>query len=260
MRGNNPFKQTNSRFSKDIFFNEDEIQEKTNEKKTDKRKNEEQEKNVNSFLLDNIKTSTSTGRDKNEYNKERRNTSRDNSSRFLPKPKPIEEKKQVFEINNNDFPELLNDKRNITDSKETTLFKKKFLDAINTIYTSNDEDKGKIKPGWIVLCKNQDNNQIKIIEGELTIYQQQQKELKILEEDPNFIMEKIHNTLLQKWEKNMVSYDAINGDGSYEDLYYLPPVYDDFYNYGEFENDEENEEENYDMDDYMDRGWTSDYE
>lgn len=253
----NPFRRTNSRFSKDIFFNDDKNIDNKNkrEKKYDnvpKTDKPNEQKNVNTFLTDNTKPNFAKDKKEKREKQERR----ENFSRFSSPPK--EEKKKDFEMSIEEFPELVCHKN--TDNKETILLEKKFLDAVNTIQSVNEDDKDSIKPGWVVLSKNYDSCQINIAEGPLTNYRAKQLELQLLEETPKYIMENIHNALIQKWERNIVSYEAIHGEGSYQEVYYLPPVYDDFYNYSEDESDEEEDQDNYENDEYMERGWNSDYE
>lgn len=257
MSDQNPFKSKpiNSRFSKDIFFSDDEI--KNKEKHTERKKNiEHSSSNVNTFLVDKEKTFRTTNSTHKIYGQERNN--------YRKQDKQLNEITPVsFNITIEEFPELSSPSTSVS-NMNINVFKnqfegKNFLDAVNTVNIVEEEN-DKIKPGWIVICKDNNDNQIKIIEGELTQYQVNKKEKDILQDNPNFIMKEIHEELCKIWEKNIALYDCIHGEGAYEEIYYLPPIYDDFYKYDDSESEEDDEIDVNDMDEYSDRGWTSDYE
>lgn len=237
----NPFTEKNNRFSKEAFFSEDDI--KKTQKKVAK-SSDHTGTNVNTFLVQN----KDKGRDKNKDNRHRENNRNSNNNIFSSKTK--QEKSIEFDMKNEDFPELgLSINNNPSEQLNEA---KNFLEAVNTIVITEDVS-DKIKDGWIVMTKE------KMIEGELTQYQKKQKKRSALEATPRFIMEQIHTALCEKWEKRIEEYDALHGDGAYESVYYLPPVYDDFYKYEETDSDYDDNTDNYDIDDYSDYG-ASDYE
>lgn len=251
MSENNPFlskKSSNSRFSKDIFFQD----EKT--KPQEKRKNVEHT-NVNTFLVDNDKnTRTINNTRKND---QRKNNDRKQMFFSQPKePKPV----ATFDIMNEDFPELSPSASSVTNTFDQQLeVGKNFIDIVNTVNIVQ-EDTDKIYPGWIIISRDNTDNKIKITEGELTKYQLKKKETSMIEENLDFIMEQVHQELCKIWDKNIALYDSIHGEGAYQEVYYLPPVYDDFYKYDDCETEDEDNFDGNDLDDYSDRGWASDYE
>lgn len=250
----NPFKEKNTRFSKDAFFSDDEIKKK--EKKVDKTY-DHVAPNVNTFLVENKDRGKDDNNRRRDNNRTKDRDTYRNPKMFSSKTKEEKQVQPDFVIKNEDFPELVQS----TDSNlcEQPTEAKNFLDAVNTVnIVEEDKDKDKIKDGWIVMTKG-NNNQVLELKGELTIYQQKQEKLRLLEENPNFIMEKIGTALCEKWEKRIQDYDAIHGEGAYENVYYLPPVYDDFYKYEDTDSDNDDNMDNYDMDDYSDYG-SSDYE
>jgi hypothetical protein len=255
MSDKNPFtsKSSNSRFSKDAFFSEEDTKNQEKRKKPDHLST-----NTNTFLVEKDKNVQPT---KNTYKPRDQGRNNDRRQTFFSQPKEI--KPVTFDITNEEFPELASPANSASSTDINVTEKitegKNFLDAINTV-TIVEEDYDKIKPGWIVIYRNKDEYQINSTEGELTEYQLKEKEKAIAQDNPNFIMEQIHEELCNKWEKNIASYDCIHGEGAYEKVYYLPPVYDDFYNYDDYESDDDNAFDNNDIDDYSDRGWTSDYE
>ena len=52
-----------------------------------------------------------------------------------------------------------------------------------------------------------------------------EKEQQLLENSPNTLMKNVVDKLQKKWGKFKVEYDLIYGDGTYDNLYILPPVY-----------------------------------
>ena len=50
-----------------------------------------------------------------------------------------------------------------------------------------------------------------------------------LQEDPNYIMNEIMYITHKIWLKHKTIYDNIHGEGAYDDLHYLSPVYDSDY-------------------------------
>lgn len=265
MNDPNPFvskKSNTSRFSKDNFFSDDEIKPK------EKRKNiDNSSSNINTFLVDNSKNNKPINNSQKTYEKgrndDRKQYKEQNYNSFSSQSK--QPKPQIFNIEIEEFPELVSP-LTTTSTCDNLSPAKNFLEAVNTVNII-EEDNDKIKPGWIVICKsnnneNSDNNEIKIIEGELTEYRLKLKEKEDLmnKDSPNYIMEQIHEELCKIWDKNIALYDSIHGEGAYEEVYYLPPIYDDFYNYDDSDIEEEDDYDMNDIDEYSDRGWTSDYE
>jgi hypothetical protein len=246
MTTQNPFKSNsnNSRFSRENFFidNDSSSFSRVKEKKERNQKNngnnlERRDKSINSFLQDN--------KSHDKYNKKQ--------DKYFKK-ETINDTKKDFNIENEDFP-LLSE----THVKETTIIPEKtFTDVVNTINIIEDDNSDKIKPGWIIISKNKETNTQEFHYGETTSYQLKLQER---ENDISYMMSCIESELNRLWNKNIAIYDSINGEGSYEERFYLPPVYDDFEDYfDENEVDEEDFDIYSDADKYMsDIDYNSDY-
>lgn len=262
----NPFtskRSKSSRFSKDNFFTDDEIKSKEKIKNTE---HSQPSSNINTFLIDNSKNNRSVNINSSQKPHDRgrnneRKQYREQSFNSFSSQSNNNNKPQVLEFNiiTEEFPELtytLNTTSICDDQSQS----KNFLDAINTVNIVEEVDDDKIKPGWIVICKDKDkdNNQIKITQGQHTEYQLKVKEKEALMDNPNYIMEEIHQELLKLWDKNVALYDSIHGEGAYEEVYYLPPVYDDFYKYEDSDNEDDDNFDGNEQDEYSD--WISDYE
>lgn len=255
MTTQNPFKtnSNNSRFSRDNFFANDETKssfsrvkekkEKDINKKSINDTSESKEQKPNSFLQDNKKF---THKKENKYYQNFKND--------IKYDKNYNDNKNDFNINVEDFPVLCNvDDKQIFISPQKT-----FTDAVNTINIIEDNNEDKIKPGWVVISKNKETNKQEFIYGETTPYQ-----VKLQERENNmtYIINCIHIELNRLWNKNVQTYDSINGEGTYEETFYLPPVYDDFEDYNENEFDEDEFDiDNSDPDrDMSDIDYNSDY-
>jgi len=236
MRSQNPFKSKseNSRFSRDIFFNDDQINKQESSQVKEKKNNiREEKKEANTFLSD-----------KEKYIKQNQNNhvEKSRNNRDYNKYKKNEVIKEViFDINIEEFPEL-----GLQKNSESTIAcnEKKFSDIVKTINIIEEDNSNIIRPGWIIIAKNKENGKIEVTNGEMTKFQKKQQETS---QNISYIMRQIYITLNEIWDRNISVYDAINGEGAYEERFYLPPVYDDFEDYNkENEIDENNNEFNND--------------
>ena len=105
-----------------------------------------------------------------------------------------------------------------------------FKDALNQHNEHIVDEDITLRPGWVQISKI--NNKIVINQaniGPYDIKMQQMQQLQQLQEDPNYIMNQIMSLTHNIWLKHKTIYDNIHGEGAYDDLYYLPPVYDSDY-------------------------------
>lgn len=247
MSSNNPFKTktNNSRFSRDIFFNDEQESSQVKEKKY-KNNMAEGKKEGNTFLVDKEKP---IRKNINNYG------AKSNNNRNYNKYEKNEVVKQTnFDMNIEEFPELVSQKN---DESIILSNEKKFSDIVKTINTIEEDNSDIIRPGWITITKNKENGKIEVINGEITEFQRKQEELS---QNMSHIMRQIDIALNEIWDRNIAVYDAINGEGAYEERFYLPPVYDDFEDYGEDdEMDESNNNEFYNDEYISDIDYNSDY-
>lgn len=256
MTTQNPFKanSNSSRFSRENFFINDEskasfsrVKEKDQNQKNSSNNSESKDIKINTFLQDNNKKKANYDKKEDKYYKNIRNDIKNDMKKDI---------KNEFSINIEDFPVLSE-----TNVKEDLIMapEKKFTDVLNTINIIQDDNQDEIKPGWVVISKNKETNTQEFIYGEMTPYQSKIQER---ENDISYIMNSIDIELNRLWNKNIALYDSINGEGSYEERFYLPPVYDDFEDY--FDENEIDEDDmdiyNSDLDRYnSDIDYNSDY-
>lgn len=108
-----------------------------------------------------------------------------------------------------------------------------FKDALNQKNENIIVDDITLKPGWVQISKVK--GKIITNQAKPSPYDIKMKQIEELYKDTNYIMNQIVNTMQANWLKYKTNYDNINGEGSYDDLYYLPPVYDSDYDTDESE-------------------------
>ena len=134
-----------------------------------------------------------------------------------PDTKVVNKKQSVFVLEE-EFP-LLCESHTIL--IENTL---KFTDAVNTVIAEEIVEEAKVLPKWVSYSRQ--NGTTIVNTGSYIIEKLRlEKEQEILENSPNVLMKNVIDKLQKKWEQFKVEYDLIHGDGSYDNLYILPPVY-----------------------------------
>ena len=173
-----------------------------------------------------------------------------NSNSFIKKS---EQKVKYLDINNTEiFPDLANNSEKEKE-KEVCLDKnknkniQKFSDIVNNNPNEFIEKKDReVKPGWVEIYL--DKNTRKIIhaynENDLNLNDE-------LNNDINDNLDIIMNDVIESINKNRLKYinyyDSIHGEGAFEELHYLPPVYGPEYDSeSEEESNEEDENDEYD--------------
>jgi len=189
-------------------------------------------------------------KDDNRKDDNRRDNNRrdDNINKFSSKKPEI---KPVFSLETESFPDLSCKKENVSNKLETDKLSTNFKDILRpktkTEEISNTQNK--IRPGWVEISNKQ--NKIIYNYGPKTCYEIKMKQQEELEKTPNYIMNKAITMMIENWERFKENYDDINGEGAYEQIYVLPPVYDsdeDDCEYGD-DNDDENSFD-YEADEY----------
>ena len=130
----------------------------------------------------------------------------------------VSNKKQTVFVLEDEFPLLC--------ESHTTLIENslKFTDAVNTVIAEEIVEEAKVLPKWVSYSRQ--NGTTIVYTGSYILEKLKlEKEQQILENSPNVLMNHVVDKLQKKWEKFKVEYDLIHGDGSYDNLYILPPVY-----------------------------------
>jgi hypothetical protein len=164
-----------------------------------------------------------------------KNSSNDFNKSNIPKAKE-------FIFSEDLFPDLIPP----TNEKSIENTTSKFKDILNTeIDESLAIQKNIIQPGWIEISRINGKNIVK--NNELTPYEIKMKKINELTNNPNYIMNTVITTMNKNRDKHIQCYDSIHGEGSYEELFVLLPVYDEEYeddnSYYEEESDSEIYEE-----------------
>jgi hypothetical protein len=195
---NNPF--TNNRFN---FLDTEKKSGIPKEK--EKKNNNEFDKKM--FLRDNDR------RDNDRRDNDRRDNDRRDKSNFKPKirEKDIDKPKE-FILDDEMFPELVST-INKNDNTSTN-----FKDMLNTEII--EEEFTGLKPGWIEIYKDKNTKEICYNNDLVT-----PDETDIIENDPNYIMNKAITFVLTNRNKYIIKYDEMYGEGAYYDKFVMDPVY-----------------------------------
>ena len=173
-----------------------------------------------------------------------RNTRRDDnrsSSNFKPK-----ESVKVPEIilTPELFPELIPNSNNSSDNVSNAT---NFKDILNTkIEPEIDPNRNLVTPGFVEITVV--NNKFIMKHGPPTRSEIKMNARLERENNINFCMNNVIVALATQWTKYKEDYDNLNGDGSYDELYCLPPVYGPEY---DIEEEETNDEQIHNESDYV---------
>ena len=178
-----------------------------------------------------------------------RNNRRDDNnsnSNFKPKPK-VSEPVKVPEIilTPELFPELI---QNSNNSSENVSNATNFKDILNTqIEPEIDPNRNLVTPGFVEITVV--NNKFIMKHGPPTRSEIKMNARLERENNINFCMNNVIVALATQWTKYKEDYDTLNGDGSYDELYFLPPVYGPEYDIDTEE--ETNDEQIHNESDYV---------
>ena len=130
-----------------------------------------------------------------------------------------------------------------------------FKDIVNTNRPNdiiiNDTDKDNVIHGWVEIYKSNTSNEIIRNNG----YSKIQTEY--IEENINTSMNNIIDLMKQRWEIYKEDYDELNGEGSYDNIYTLPPIYGPEYEYDNDNDDDNDDDDDNDEDNkYGNVDWT----
>ena len=167
---------------------------------------------------------------------------RDNSFRKpeIIKPQPVKE----FDISTEVFPEMQGSNNKEETVVEISSNKTHFKDIITKVNPElNKLEENKIKPGWVEISRVKGKTIFK--KGPLTPYLIHLQEQEELENDPNYIMNKAITQMIVNRDRYIQEYNCLHGEGAYEELYILPPVYGSEYDTADDEDEDTNSSDEY---------------
>jgi hypothetical protein len=171
---------------------------------------------------------------------DKKQTHMDIDTKVSNKKQTVSDKKQKVFVLEEEFPLLCESHSTLI---ENTL---KFTDAVNTVIAEEIVEEAKVLPKWVSYSRQ--NGTTIFYEGSYILEKLRlEKEQQILENSPNVLMKNVIDKLQKKWDNFKVDYDLIHGDGSYADMYILPPVYGP-----EYELDEEDYYDDVNSNEYLD--------
>lgn len=158
----------------------------------------------------------------NNIDRPRNNRRDDNHSNSNFKPR-VSEPIKVPEIilTPELFPELIQNSNNSSDNVSNST---NFKDILNTkIEPELDPNRNLVTPGFVEITLV--DRKLVMKHGPITRSETKMNEKLERENNVNYCMNNVIIALGTQWDKYKKDYDDINGDGSYDGLYYLPPVY-----------------------------------
>jgi len=151
------------------------------------------------------------------------------------------EPEHIFSLENDLFPSLQtninNENINITSSFD-------FKTALETEVITEKDKKKEVKPGCVEISKGM-NGKIEYNYGKhtSTIKSIDEEETNYYNNNINQIMVKAIDNMKDNWSKYKKNYDEIYGEGAYNEMYYLSPIYGSEYSDSETEEETDIEEE-----------------
>lgn len=125
---------------------------------------------------------------------------------------------------------------------------KKYSDITATVNEVKKIEKSNVPPGWTQFTRTKGNYRFDIVHGEKTKRQLEMEEEDALLDNPAYIYNKMITKLSDNWLRYKNQYDSIHGEGAYDLIYYLEPIYpedetssDEVSNYNEYFYDVESE-------------------
>jgi len=116
------------------------------------------------------------------------------------------------------------------ENMEVSPISTKFKDILNNVIKPEIEgNKIQVRPGWIEISKIKTSGKIIYNYGSTIPNDIKKKQEEELENDPNYIMDKAVTIMQRNWDRYQIEYDIIHGDGAYNEMYVLPPVYGEEY-------------------------------
>jgi hypothetical protein len=145
------------------------------------------------------------------------------------------------------FPDLSVNKVSSTVSNSS----KNYANVTATINEVKKVYKNPVLPGWVQYSKSNKTNKtifFDVTYGDKTKRQIEQEQENALLNDPLYIHNKTMSALAKNWNNYKRQYDEVHGEGAYEMVHYMEPIYpslDDSLSDDEKENNLSSSEEEY---------------
>jgi len=142
------------------------------------------------------------------------------------KDKDKEKDTKNYNYKDNEFPDLApaaKTEKNVTTAEST----KKYSDIASTINEVKKVQDALIPPGWTMYSKDKNTSKFVITHGEKTKRQLEMDQEDKIINSPLYIYNQMITTLAKNWSQYKIQYDSIHGEGAYDLVHYLPPVYPD---------------------------------
>lgn len=142
------------------------------------------------------------------------------------KDKEKEKDTKNYNYKDNEFPDLIPAAKTEQDATAASSVKK-YSDIAATVNQVKKVQEAPIPPGWTGYFKDKETNKFIIQHGEKTKRQLEMDQEDKLNNNPSYIYNQMITTLANNWERYKTQYDSIHGEGAYDLVYYLPPIYPD---------------------------------
>jgi hypothetical protein len=143
------------------------------------------------------------------------------------------------------FPDLALSNKSTVNTSATVTKIKKYSDIAATVNEVKKVEENSVPPGWTQFTRSKGNWKFEIAHGEKTKRQLELDEEEALLNNPAYIYNQMITTLSNNWSRYKKQYDSIHGEGAYDLIYYLDPVYpeDEYFSdgSGDYNNDNKNE-------------------
>jgi hypothetical protein len=161
------------------------------------------------------------------------------NSFILKDPNAVTKAKANYDYKEEAFPELqVGNKAGVNKSAVVT---KKYSDIAATVNEVKKVDGNPVPPGWTQFTRSNGNWKFEIAHGEKTKRQLELDQEEELLNNPAYIYNQMITTLSNNWLRYKTQYDSIHGEGAYDLIYYLEPVYpeDEYLSDGASDNNNE---------------------
>jgi hypothetical protein len=152
------------------------------------------------------------------------------------------EKKINYDYKEEAFPELLVCNKSLVNTSD--IVTKKYSDIAATVNEIKKVENNPVPPGWTQFTRSKGNWKFDIVHGEKTKRQLEMDQEEALLNNPAYIYNQLITTLSKNWLRYKTQYDSIHGEGAYDLIYYLEPVYpeDEYLSDGSSNNNNSNNE------------------
>ena len=168
------------------------------------------------------------------------NSVKSNSNSFVSKSAGTKTNaKAIYDYKEEAFPDLVSSNKTIVNT--SAVVTKKYSDIAATVNEVKKVDRNPVPPGWTQFTRSNGNWKFEIAHGEKTKRQLELDQEEELLNNPAYIYNQMITTLSNNWLRYKTQYDSIHGEGAYDLIYYLEPVYpeDEYLSDGASDNNNE---------------------